>query len=367
MSQFLSPEPRVFVPKTWEALQEVLFHDSWNPEIGRFRSSYIYRGMNDASQTLNTSLQRLGGDYPKLERHLLRNFKKYAHRDAASGNSVWNWLAVAQHHGLPTRLLDWTYSPYVALHFATNELEHYDKDAVIWALNYVALNQFLPKKLKKIIEKEASNTFTAEMLDQVCTTLDDLDQRSEEEFLLFLEPPSLDSRITNQFALFSLLSDARTTLESWLLKHPECFFKIILPKELKWEIRDKLDQANITERVLMPGLDGLSAWLKRHYSASNITQPNQNNLVNWEAVATGKVQGVGYRAFVQKNAVALGVMGWVRNEADGSVRIKIQGPQNACETLLDLCKQGPANATVASLTKLPADLQLFDDFTIQRL
>ncbi|MBF0647163.1 FRG domain-containing protein, partial [Desulfuromonas acetoxidans] len=49
-------------------------------------------------------------------------------------------------------------------------------------------------------------------------------------------------------------------------QHPELWQKIIIPAELKWEIRDKLDQANITERVLFPGLDGLSHWLKRHYS-----------------------------------------------------------------------------------------------------
>jgi hypothetical protein len=76
----------------------------------------------------------------------------------------------------------------------------------------------------------------------------------------------MDDRIVNQFALFSVLPNAARAVDDWLEKHPSLFRRIIIPAEMKWEFRDKLDQCNITERVLFPGLDGLSAWLWRHYS-----------------------------------------------------------------------------------------------------
>jgi hypothetical protein len=104
----MSTETRIV---SWVDLQEKLFHNIYDEKIDRYRSPFIYRGMNDARKTLKTSLARLGGPYQKLERHLLRNFKKYAHTNVLSGQSNWNWLALAQHHGLPSRLLDWTYSP----------------------------------------------------------------------------------------------------------------------------------------------------------------------------------------------------------------------------------------------------------------
>jgi hypothetical protein len=250
---------------SWNDLNEWLFEGSWNKQLGRFRSNYAFRGMPNASYDLRTSLIQLGGDYAGHEADLLRNFRKYAYRNAAPGDSLWNWLALAKHHGLPTRVLDWTYSPYVALHFATENLGLFDTDGVVWCVDYVRTNQLLPEKLKHILEAEDSNVFTADMLSQAAATLQQLDRLSEDEFVVFFEPPSLDDRIVNQYALFSLMSSPDSMLDNWLEDKPELFRRIILPASLKWEIRDKLDQANITERVLYPGLDGLSLWLKRYY------------------------------------------------------------------------------------------------------
>jgi hypothetical protein len=257
-----------FEVSSWEELQHVLFRDTWDGRIGRFRSPFVYRGVRSRDYTLSTSLQRLGGPYYELEHHLLRNFRKYAHDTAIPDKaSVWDWLAVAQHHGLPTRLLDWTYSPYVALHFATDDLDAYEQDGVIWALNYVKAAEYMPARLREALRAEGSNVFTPDLLQPVCSNLRELaDMQPEQPFLLFLEPPSLDARIVHQYALFALLSTAQADLDTWLEQHPELFFRIIIPARLKWETRDKLDQANITERVLFPGLGGLSRWLHRHYS-----------------------------------------------------------------------------------------------------
>jgi hypothetical protein len=260
------------IVNNWEELQSALFQHSWDENIGRFRSSYVYRGMWNTSFDLRTSLIRLGGDYKRFEPYLLRNFKKYAHSNAAPGNSIWNWLAVAQHHGLPSRLLDWTYSPYVALHFATAEFNNFNKDAAIWCVNYVKSNEYLPEKLKKAIYTEGSNVFTPEVLEPVCSSLQELGCFQENEFVVFLEPPSLDGRIVHQFALFSMMSKPDAILSCWLENYSDLYFRIIIPAALKWEIRDKLDQVNITERVLFPGLNGLSQWLKRHYTT--FSDPN---------------------------------------------------------------------------------------------
>ena len=97
-------------------------------------------------------------------------------------------------------------------------------------------------------------------------SLRQFDALSREPFVVFLEPPAVDQRILNQLALFSLMSSPSARLDDWLKQHPDLCRGVIVPAALKWEIRDKLDQANINERVLFPGLDGLSRWLARYYT-----------------------------------------------------------------------------------------------------
>ena len=251
---------------SWSDLQEQLFEGAWNPDLEKFRSPCAFRGLNDSRYELATRLVRLGGSFRDLEQHLLRNFQKYSHRDVVERDSAWHWLSVAQHHGLPTRLLDWTFSPFVAMHFATASTEKMDCDGAIWAVNFDMAHRHLPELLGQKLDEVGAHVFTVEMLAEKVKSLDGLDRLSKTDFVVFFEPPSMDDRIINQFALFSVMSNAEAILSDWLVDLPDLYRKIVIPKELKWEVRDKLDQANITERVLFPGLDGLSSWLQRHYS-----------------------------------------------------------------------------------------------------
>jgi hypothetical protein len=276
-----STEVRV---ESWLDLVREIYFEPINKELQRHRPKSVYRGMTDLQYGLEPGLMRVGEHFPTVEKLLLNDFRQYAHRDASPGNSFWNWLAVAQHRGLPTRLLDWTYSPFVALHFATSNLGAGapGNDAVLWAVNYVETNKVLSDTLAGALQASRKNVFSVEMLDEAVPDLDALDKFQSEEFVLFLEPPSLDERIVNQAALFSVMSRPQNErskgptgrLDEFLIRKQRefgsstgpLFKKIIIASDLKWEIRDRLDQANITERVLFPGMDGLSAWLKRHYT-----------------------------------------------------------------------------------------------------
>ena len=64
------------------------------------------------------------------------------------------------------------------------------------------------------------------------------------------------------------------------------------------------------------------------------------DLVRYFGTATGRVQGVGFRMFVQQNAMNLGITGWVKNMSDGTVTMELQGPQAAIDRLEAVIREG---------------------------
>src|SRR4051794_12474676 len=190
---------------SWRELDEAIADPAFGRHPEHARPTLVFRGLARTGYTNTSSLARLSGEYPRLERHLLRNFRKYAHKEEP-GRTEWDWLALGQHHGLPTRLLDWTFSPLVALHFATASWPR--DDAVLWAVDVAAVHRRLPHVLRDELDAEGSLVFTSGLLARHAPGVRQLDALSAgEPFALFLEPPTLDERIANQAAVLSMISD----------------------------------------------------------------------------------------------------------------------------------------------------------------
>ena len=195
----------------WDELQRVVFDDVWDDKIMRYRDNRIYRGMAE--------------------------------------------------------LIDWTYSPLVAAHFATEDTSCYDRDGVIWCLDVTDFRKFMPAPLVRKLADTGSNIFTVGMLEKVIPDFDKMRELSDKPYAIFFEPSSMIDRIANQYALFSVVSDPSVLLSDILkTQHIPCR-KIVIPKETKLEIRDKLDYINISERMIYPGLDGVCRWITRRYAA----------------------------------------------------------------------------------------------------
>lgn len=81
---------------------------------------------------------------------------------------------------------------------------------------------------------------------------------------------------------------------------------------------------------------------------------------------TGRVQGVGFRAWTRDEAVARGLAGWVRNEPDGAVTAVIAGPETAVEAMLAAVQGGPRFARVAAVEVRDAEMPEGRSFEIRR-
>ncbi len=265
---------------TIEGIKDLIFEQTYNAAIDRTRSSYFYRGMRNASYELVTSLRRnCKGAYTELERPLLDNFINYVRiEDPSINESIWKAMVIGQHYGLPTRLLDWTHSTLVALHFANLE-DNLDKlsqrDCVVWRIDLRDVNRNLPKKYKDYLDSKNTFVFSLDDLAALAENIEQYDADMGTDAMVCFEPPSVDQRIVNQYSFFSAIPSGITDLEAFLDARTENTVKYVIDKKLRWELRDILDQFNINERMIHPGTDGIAKWLARHYYVKNTKTPQE--------------------------------------------------------------------------------------------
>jgi hypothetical protein len=125
------------------------------------RGQWCFRGQRSAKWGLTPSLERLveGDRIPaaRVEKVFLSRFTRQAHhylQTIPADNSTLEWLALMQHWGVPTRLLDFTLSPYVGLYFATVDMEPDTEESALWAIRYTWLNTIVSNDLHgKTIEE----------------------------------------------------------------------------------------------------------------------------------------------------------------------------------------------------------------------
>jgi hypothetical protein len=253
-----------------EDLMPLITEQNFRPDLGRFRSTYVYRGVQNAEFKMETSLFRnCKGLQKQLEPSILNNFTKYAViEDPSVENSVWTQMVLGQHYGLPTRLLDWTHSALVGLHFAATEADMdrmEEHDCAVWRIDMREIHSLLPEKYKTALAESATSIFSVKTLNRIAESLEQYDNDMGDRSMVVIEPPSIEQRIVNQYSFFSVVPMGISDIEDFLDRRTRNTVKYVIDKKLRWRVRDMLDQLNVSERIMYPGLDGLSKWISRHY------------------------------------------------------------------------------------------------------
>jgi hypothetical protein len=193
------------------------------------------------------------------EAELLDMFKRRAPRYLDhQPSSHWEWVSLMQHHGLPTRLLDWTESALVALHFAIRESTA-DEDAAVWAMNPWWVN------------KQEFKEFTLFSADS--SRADRWQTRDGAPAKLPPTPIAVwaahdGNRILAQRGAFTIHGDDREGLDKLAAEMPNTdrqLCKLTIPKGAIEDLRRELALNGITESLIFPELDGLCRELKRRF------------------------------------------------------------------------------------------------------
>jgi hypothetical protein len=236
---------------------------------------WVFRGQSNVGWKLQTQIERVRKPFrvnqrklPDYEWKLVREFRRRAHiyhPSPPQKDDHLDWLALMRHHGGPTRLLDFTYSPFIATYFA---LESADKDSAVWAINYVWLRD---QALKIVTGGKGANGKVYENFR---------DKRDGASFktifwstplLRFVSganPMRLNERLTLQQGTFLCPGDITVSFETNLraaAKVKDNVHKIVIKKPCRTNALARLRKMSIDSTTLFPGLDGFARSLNTRF------------------------------------------------------------------------------------------------------
>lgn len=249
-----------------------------------FRAENNFKKKKDFLQTtIEMAFQRYvvtDKDKSPTEKDLIREFQRKLHlysNNPPVRNDITQWLALMQHYWAPTRLLDWTYSFWVAVFFAISR-KNIDEKAVIWALN--TGEKEIKEKLKAVennadttiintIAKDKSLTYCDKRLIKDCAVIFSVLENKNDGFYM-ANPFRLNDRLTVQQGVFVIPCNIKKSfqenvnvsekLKSGLMKK----YVLTIKRKFQKDLLSHLRQMNINSAVLFPGLQGFaeSLWMR---------------------------------------------------------------------------------------------------------
>jgi len=241
----------------------------------KINNGWAFRGHSEDCWELQHSFERacsrfnvFDKDRIRVETNMIREFKRRLHHYTVNTPSRYatdEWLALMQHHGAPTRLLDFTYSPYVAAYFAF-ECAKANQNVAVWAVDY----DWFSKRLK-YIDKEKNDKYRKylESREEHEKNFDAIFRpKNPTKFVLTVNPFRLNERLAYQRGVFLCPGDVSVSFEENLsiygdkAKLTRHLIKYTMPtgsdNENTIEALEYLDTMNINRITLFPDLDGFA-------------------------------------------------------------------------------------------------------------
>ena len=229
-----------------------------------------FRGQSNAGWSLKPWLYR-GEFNPDLEREMLRDFRAHAasYFDLHTKTDM-DWLFLAQHHGIPTRIIDWTENALVGLYFSCCDLD-LNADGVVWALNAWELNK-TSNNVQAI--PDTSQSFLHEYVVSISGDFSIISREIKGYLPVAVRPSYRFNRQNAQSGVFTVHGREKAGINAipFIRKNrSSCLIKCVIPNERKALLLKELYAVGIHKGFLFQSIDGIAESIKYRYSNKFMT------------------------------------------------------------------------------------------------